>query len=749
MRRFLILMACIPAAAMSGLRAQTLSGKVFGNDGGTKRIIQDATLQSVSRPGLGTVTNENGVFSFIPDSLDSRIIVSAAGYLTDTINTTGKTYLSITLQADGKALSGIVVRDARGSYLSNLSAAQTEVITQRELTKAACCDLAGCFGTQASVQPQTTNVVTNAQELRILGLSGVYNQVLFDGMPMIGGASYTYGISTYPGTVVDNIYVSKGMTSVLQGFESISGQINLESRQPDKTDRLHLNAYINNFGEKHLNASVATPVGKSKTWSSMLALHAVRPAGRVDNNGDGFLDLPLLTRYMAFNKWRYRNERQNGLSMQIGLRIVNEQRIGGQKDFDADKDEGTTRRYGQTVRYTQPEAYLKSTYRFSPNQAVSVAVSGYYHDQRSWFGTTRYEARQTNAYANIQHEVGWADKHTLKWGISYRYQELNETIGFNGNTLGRTFNGTYNTALRIPGVFAENAFHWKNDKILLITGVRLDRHQTEGSYFTPRTMLKWAINAEHTFRASAGTGWRQVNLFPEQINLLASSRDVVFEEPLKPEQAFNWGLSHTWRKSLGVMDATFSGDFYSTHFQNQFFPDYDSDPTKAYIRNFEGSSRSVGLQLEASTMFWKQLEARAAYNYLDVYRVENGVKTALPFNPRSRAMAAVSYRTKANRWQADANVHWFDRMRLPNTESNPEAYRRPLHSRPYATLNVQGTFRWKTLDLYAGCENLFGFVQPNPIISAENPFGPYFDISSVWGPTRGRELYAGVRWSLR
>ncbi len=748
MRSIFLTLAC--AVAASSVSAQVLKGKIFGQGAGEKEILPGATLRWIGTE-RGTATNENGVFELAADSnTDLRLVASFAGYTNDTIDADGKTYLSIVLREEkGDTLEGVTVTDSRGSYLSTLSAGKVEVITQRELTKAACCDLAGCFGTQASVQPQTTNVVTNAQELRILGLSGVYNQVLFDGLPMVQGASYTYGVSTYPGTVVDNIYVSKGTTSVLQGFESISGQINLESRQPDKMDRLHLNAYINNFGEKHFNANVATPVGKARKWHTMLALHSVQPARQVDNNGDGFMDLPMLTRYMAFNKWRYGNDRNKGVWAQIGLRIVNEERIGGQTGFDEGTDEGTTRRYGQTVRYTQPEAYVKTGYRFTGSHAVSLSLSGFGHNQRSWFGTTAYEAAQTSGSAVLQHEWLWRKKHLLKWGASYRYQDLSETVRFAGNSLGRTYAGTYQTDLRVPGVFAENAFHWNDDKVLLITGARLDRHQRWGTYVTPRTMLKWSLHKDHTFRASAGTGWRQVNLFSEQMALLVSSRDILFAEALKPEAAFNWGLSHTYRFTKGSTVGTLSGDFYSTHFQNQFFPDYDTDPQLAIIRNFEGISRSNGLQLEASFTFFKRLEARAAYNYLDVYRVQGGEKVALPFNPRNRAMSAVSYRPKNNRWQADANVHWFDEMRLPDTRSNPEQYRRPLYSTPYATLNVQGTFRYKTMDIYAGCENLFGYVQPNPIISADIPFGPYFDISSVWGPTRGRELYAGIRWSLK
>lgn len=731
------------------VQGQSLKGKLFGTEGGEKEILPGATVRWISSDS-SVVVNENGVFELpLAGVSDRRIVASCTFYTADTIDAGDKTYISITLRRNSRELGGVTVTDRSGAYISSLEVAKTEVINQRELSKAACCDLAGCFGTQASVQPQTTNIVTNAQELRILGLSGVYNQVLFDGLPMISGLSYTYGVSTYPGTVVDNIFVSKGTTSVLQGYESISGQINLESRQPDRTDKLHLNGYINSFGEKHLNANIATPVGKNKKWHTLLALHTVQPAAKTDGNKDGFMDLPLLTRYMAYNKWRYGNDRKKGLAMQIGLRIVDESRVGGQMAYGDPSSEGSNKVYGQSVRYTQPEAYLKTSYRFTDDHALALAVSGSYHDQASWFGITRYEARQQSGYLNLQHEWQWREKHLLKYGISYRYQELKEQISFADNSLNRSFDGNYLTSLRVPGLFAENTFHWRKDQIVLITGARLDRHQKWGWYFTPRSMLKYAINDRHTFRASAGSGWRQVNLFSEQINLLTSSRDILFAEVLKPEAAINWGMSHTYRFTAGKTTGSLSADFYSTHFSNQFFPDYDTDPTKAIIRNFEGISRSNGLQLDLSMVFFKQLEFRTAYNYLNVYRKEAEGKIALPFNPRNRVMAALSYRTRNNRWQGDVNAHWFDRMRLPDTRSNPEIYRRPLWSSPYMTVNIQATFRWKSLDIYAGCENLANYRQPDPIISAHNPFSKYFDLSSVWGPTRGRELYLGVRYTIR
>lgn len=729
-------------------RAQELRGKLFSAQAEGQEILPGGQIRSL-RTGVSVSANENGVFVLPLDTNgDRRIIAEEPGHLPDTLDPGDRSYLSIVLKPIGNTLKEVTVKDQRGTYLTQ-AIVQTQLINQRELAKAACCDLAGCFGTQASVQAQTTNVVTNAQELRILGLSGVYNQLLVDGLPMIQGLAYTYGVSTYPGTLVGNIYVAKGTTSVLQGFESISGQINLETQSPQTAPRLYLNAYLNSFGEKHLNANLASAVGRAKKWHTLLAIHSVQPAGKTDANGDGFLDLPLLRRYMVFNKWQYGNERSVGFHTQLGWRLVRENRVGGQWAYDAEKDLGSNTVYGQSVQFDQAEFFSKSGYRFSRKHALSLSAAGWAQSQNSWMGISSYRARQQSLYLNLQHEWQWERRHSLKYGISYRYQQLDEQIRFSDNSLGRSFAGDYHTPLRVPGMFAEQTFRWRDDRFSWIIGARMDRHQSGSTYLTPRSMLKWVIGRHYTLRISAGSGWRQVNLFSEQINLLTGSRDIVFAETLKPERAVNLGFSHAYNIDFGPsLSGTLVADLYHTRFQNQFFPDYDAAPTKVIIRNFEGISRSNGVQIEASLRYRKQWEWKAAYNYLDVYRVENAARTSLPFNPRNRVMTAISWRSKIERWQLDMNLHWFDKMRLPNTAANPPEFRRSPYSEAYATLNMQLSFYWKKLNLYAGCENIADYRQANPIISAHKPFGPYFDLSSVWGPTRGREWYIGLKYRL-
>ena len=741
MKRAILIVGLLVPVCVS---AQSILGKVTNNKG--EPLIGASVYWRGST--VGTTTGVRGDFELSAEGVnDLRLVASFVGHTSDTMSVSNETFLEITLN-ESVELSEVVVRDERdGVAISSLKPIKVEQISSVELAKAACCDLAGCFETQTTVQPQTTNVITNAKELRILGLSGVYNQVLIDGFPVIQGLTQTYGISGIPGTLVDNIYISKGANSVLQGYESISGQINVETIEPDKTDQLLLNAYMNQFLEKQVNANFAVKQGK---WSNLTAFHMVQPANKFDRDKDGFLDLPLLTRYMVYNKWKYGKDRDWGWNSRIAVGYMNEQRVGGQVGFNEDTDKGSSDVYGQTVSIDQPSVWVKTGYRVNDEHNVVLHASAYYQNQNSYFGSVHYAAQQIAMYANLQHEFIYK-AHVLKTGISFRHFNLEEDVSFTDTTVDRTYDGAYQRLENIPGAFAENTMKFFDNKLTWIAGVRGDYHNQFGFRVTPRTLLKYDVWPKTIVRASFGTGWRTVNLFSENIGLLVSSRDIVFQEQLQPERAMNFGANVTQKFETKDQNLSgyFSADYYRTQFQNQVFPDYDTDPTKALIGNFSGTSVGNGVQGEVSLKIWRRFEVKAGYNYLDVYRIVEGEKQQLPFNSTHKVVGAFSYRPLTKKFHFDMNVHWFGKQRLPDTKTNPEQFQRPDYSKPYTVVNAQFTYSFKMLDIYVGCENIFDFRQERPIISWEDPFGQYVDTSSVWGPTRGREFYAGLRFKLK
>lgn len=722
--------------------AQPVRGKVTNETGAP---LQGATISWVSGK-KGTVTNEAGEFTInLPKKNPFTLLISFVGYKTDTLQVTDTSSIQVAL-TEQSSLSNVTIQGSKKPYYISASPIKTEVITSLELKKAACCDLAGCFETQSTVQPQTTNILTNSKELRILGLSGIYNQVLIDGFPQIQGLTYTYGVSSIPGPLVENIFVAKGANSVLQGYESISGQINVLTKEPDKADKLLVNGYINNFGEKQFNILYAF---KKNKWSNLIAFHMVQPANRIDKDGDTFLDLPLLTRYMISNRWKKGDENKWGWSTQIGVRYLSEKRIGGQTNFNYNTDKGTSNAYGQAVDIQQPEVWFKTAYRMNDTHRFAIYTSGFHQDQQSYFGVTNYKAQQTNVYANLQYEFSYKNNSVLKTGISYRHLDLLENISFSNNSLNRTYAGSYDKVENIPGIFTENTLNIAGDKLTWITGIRADHHNQFGWEVTPRTLLKYEVTENLNVRGSLGTGWRTANIFSENIGLLASSRDIIFAEPLQPEKAINFGFNATQKYKSKNVEGYVSLDFYRTNFQNQIFPDYDADPTKAIIKNFTGKSVSNSFQAEVSGTFYDRFAIKLGYVYLDVYQMKNEAKDVLPFNPKHRLHSSASFMPFNKKWHIDANVHWYGKQKLPNTKSNPVIYQMPDQSEPYTIVNAQFTYTIKKVEVYAGAENIFNFRQNKPIISWQDPFGPYFDTQFAWGPTRGREAYLGVRVTLK
>ncbi|MBP6625377.1 MAG: TonB-dependent receptor, partial [Chitinophagaceae bacterium] len=275
-----------------------------------------------------------------------------------------------------------------------------------------------------------------------------------------------------------------------------------------------------------------------------------------------------------------------------------------------------------------------------------------------------------------------------------------------------------------------------------------DKHNTFGWFVTPRLLLKYQVSENTDLRASFGTGWRTVNLFAENINLLTSNRDILFKEKLRPEKSINMGFNATQAWKIKQIDFTASFDFYHTQFQNQFFPDYDSNSNLAVIANFTEPSISNALQTELTADFMKKLNIRVAYNFLDVFRIINKQKVLLPFNARHRFLVVASLHSQKPLWQVDLNLHWYGQQRLPSSLTLPAELKQPDYSKPFTILSLQYTHTLKKIELFGGCENIFDFRQIRPIIGYQKPFDQYFDTSFAWGPTRGRELYVGLRIKL-
>jgi hypothetical protein len=150
---------------------------------------------------------------------------------------------------DGKQLQEVYVSAYEVGRVKGRGVGNTELISSRELLRAACCNLGESFTTNPSVDVNYADAATGAQQIKLLGLSGTYVQMLTENIPNHRGAAAPYSLGFIPGPWMQSIQVSKGASSVKNGYESITGQINVEFKKPQGTPFVDANLFYNTKGK--------------------------------------------------------------------------------------------------------------------------------------------------------------------------------------------------------------------------------------------------------------------------------------------------------------------------------------------------------------------------------------------------------------------------------------------------------------------------------------------------------------------
>ena len=727
------------------IAAQTISGKVRGTDDkGKNEALPGANVYWL-KTTIGTTTDLDGKFQLAyPDTIPAKLIVSVMGYQSDTITFDVSNQTLDIVLVNSLNLTAVEVTEKQSTTLNKLfTPINTEVISGKELLKAACCNLSESFSTNASVDVAFTDAVSGAKKIQMLGLDGVYTQILSENMPMLRGLSAAYGINYIPGTWIENILVTKGTGSVVNGYESISGQINLEFLKPqEQKKRIFVNVYGNQKGRAEANLHLAKKLNTK--LATMFFTHASSNTMKQDMNKDGFLDMPLTQQYNVFNRWDFHN--QKNFEAQFGIKGLYETRQGGQTNFVYAPERDSSNNYGIGINTKSLEYFSKTGFMFpsKPYKSLGIQTSGKWQEQDMYFGLRNYKGIQKNFYANVifANIISTTD-HKYKLGASYLLDDYDVT--FNDTTFARTES--------VPGVFAEYTYtHAEN--FSLVAGVRADYHNLHGMFYTPRLHMRFNPGKKTTLRLSGGRGFRTSNVFVENQAVFASSRIIVMNEQLNPEVAWNYGFSGNQQFKLFGNEAFINLDFFRTDFENQVIMDLDQSVNKVVFYNLKGKSYSHSLQVDMGFEPFEEFVMKFAYKWYDVkstynpdsYRDELMDK---PYVPKHRLMMNMAYSTYMEIWKFDFTTNWLGKSRIPSTELSPLQYKLPKYSKEYFLFNAQITKKFRKFETYLGCENILNYTQKNPIVASENPFGPNFDASMIYAPVEGRIIYLGIRLEIK
>ena len=637
----------------------------------------------------------------------------------------------------------------KGMQKSLTKTANTTVVSSKELLKAACCNLAESFETNPSIDVNFSDALTGTKQIKMLGLTSPYLMITEENIPSVRGASQAYGLSFTPGTCVESIQITKGAGSVVNGYESISGQINTELIKPMKDIPFFLNVYGASDSRFELNTHFNKKV--SDHWATSLFLHGNERIAKNDMNHDGFLDNPLGKQVNVVNRWQYSNPETGWVSF-INFKYMKDDKQTGQLDFDKNRDKLTINYWGSEINTNRFDFTSKVGYVFKDMPYQSIGFQNAYsnHNQDSYFGLNQYNIKQQSYYSNIIfNSIINNTMHKFVTGLNFTYDKYAEFVNLADvsridNSIGTFFEYTYDN----------------NDKFSLILGGRVDYHNRLGFFATPRLHVRYNPWEKAVIRFSAGRGKRAANIFAENQQLFASSRVFSVLDTngkiygLNPEIAWNYGISFTQNFIFLGKPADVTLDFYRTDFQNQAIVDVMQSPQQVLFYNLKGKSYANSFQLDFNYEIIKHLNLRTAYKYYDIATDYLSGSFQRPLQAKHRFFGNLEYDThiqsKGQQWKFDYTLNWLGKQQLPNTTTNPSDDKLPEFSPSFAVMNMQITRTFSsTFEMYIGGENIGNYRQDKAILGANNPFGATFDTSIIYAPVFGQMYYAGLRFKIK
>ncbi|RLJ31010.1 outer membrane receptor protein involved in Fe transport [Chryseobacterium sp. 7] len=644
-----------------------------------------------------------------------------------------------------KNIDGVVVTGSKAATsLSKKEAGLVFNIDKKELLKAACCNLSESFETNATVDVSFSNAVTGTKQLKMLGLDQKYTSLTKEQLPEIRGLASAYGLNFIPGRWIESIQLTKGGSTVTNGYESITGQINTELLKNAKTPETSLNLFSDFNGRAEINITNVSLINDK--WSQTFLLHGNGTFGNTDMNGDGFLDRPKGTQINAAYLLNYNDLEKSGFGSHFGINFIRDERTAGQIGFDKKISQDKQSPYGVGIDISRFQVWNKTGYVFKgkPYQSIGWMNQYVYHQQDSFFGLRNYAGQQHTYYSNLIFEsIIGNTNHKYKAGASFLYDGYKETY--------LTDDMRRNEI--VPGIFAE--YTLTGLKYTLVAGSRVDFHNLAGTQFTPRLNFKYDFTPQTILRLSAGRGFRTANVFAESQQYFASNRAINILPNggniygLRPEIAWNYGVSLQQEFKLFRRKSSIVADFFRTDFQDQVLVDLDKSPQQLTFYNLDGKSFANSFQTQWDFMPVKNLEVRLAYKYYDVQADYIGGRREVPFMAKHRGFVNLAYSTnktdKGGFWSFDTTLNWVGKQRLPDTSSNPAEFQLPAYSESYAVLNAQISRNFnKKIRAYVGGENLTSYYQKNAIVDFKNPFGNYFDGGMVYAPIMKANFYVGL-----
>lgn len=739
------LLFCIPLASFTQVN---ITGKIISTIGDEVSFAN--VYDSISKSG--TAADVNGSFLYKMKTKKTVLFISAIGYDTKRIEIEAKKDTSVTfVLSEMGILDEVVISGTLSPISKRESPIPIEVYTSKFLEKIPVSGLFEATQNINGVRPQLNCAVCNTGDIHINGMEGPYTMITIDGMPLVGGLSSVYGLQGIPTSLIKQMEVVKGPASTLYGSQAVAGLINVITKKAEDAPNFSWGTNITSWRELQTDLSFKYKLGKATANFGVDYFNYTLP---IDKNGDNFTDLTQKHRISLFNKIDFKRKKNREASLL--MRYMYEDRWGGEMQWN-ENFRGGDSVYGESIYTNRFE--LVGKYQLPTKEHLVLSGSYSNHIQNSFYGTTSYNALQQIGYGQLVWDKQWHIKNKFVSGLVTRYELYDD------NTFATQSNDSINPLNQpsidiYPGVFVQNTTDI-NEKLKVLSGVRLDYHNKHKLIFTPRLNFKYSPNSKLTGRVGYGNGFRVVNVFTEDHAALTGARSIEIPNKLDPERSHNVNINIEKRINTKWSYITLDASAFYTYFSNKIIPDYDTDDEKIIYANLDGNAISKGVSLNARLLFEFPLTINFGATLMDVYtneRDDAGTLTKKPqlLTENITGTWSISYKFDKPNLSIDYTGNLYGPMHLPVFENDFRPDKSPFFS--IQNIKVSKSFKsgWKAS---LGIQNLLNFTPPSTSImrafdpfdknvTVNNPNNYTFDPAYVYTSFQGITAFVGVRYEF-
>ena len=663
-------------------------------------------------------TDANGMFTVKPPAHGHDIRLKKIGYQEEVIDHLIE-YNKVVLKV--KSLNEVNIL---GNKTQESRKAGNEVIDKCELGKLACCNLAESLENTNTVDVNYSDGITGGREIKMLGLAGNYSSQMNEGVPYHRGILGKIGLELVPGPWIESIGISKGIGSVTNGYDNISGVMNIEFIKPKKSNDWYLNGYISEIAKTDVNLVKGFQLNDN-LYTNVLA-HTSFSRMTMDNNHDGFTDMPIFMNLNLMNKWQYLSE--SGFRFQAMLQGTSYESQSGQIDHSHHSSHSGSD-YVIHQNHKSLQAQFKTGWELDHEKESSFAILYKFNFAAQSGDIASRIIDNDQVYASIS-PIYYTNLHgensKIKLGAQSLYNSENENIG------------ALNFSKReiVNGGFAE--WTGKKDAMTAILGIRGDYHNELGFFFSPRATFIFAPTEQHSFKFNGGFGFKTPTILTEAFGFLISNRKVQMPSNLQAERAFNGGVSYRFSYNLFGMASTLDASYFLTLFQNQLIMNLET-PELLKIEYLQEKSRAQSFQIDHDLKINANWSLKLSYKNDQTLVVYDGQEKLLPLLKTDKFLANLYWVSTKEKWRFSTTLLVNGRARIPNMSLASDNFS-PWYPIVHAQINYVPNDH---MDFYIGSENIFAYNQYDRIQSFENTNLKSFDAGMIWGPMDVRRMYIG------